>query len=105
MANRSASMKERQLSLPDASIATSSDLFASDLLAPFTTAAPKSSVSIIMHSMPVTECSAEENYCMVTRVEYSKAEEPTRNRLFWALERRCATACLDGCISIGDGMF
>ena len=64
----------------------------------------RSSVSVEMQSMPITECSPEEGYCMVTRVEYSKAEVKSPQRFFWALERRCASSCLDGCIAIGDGM-
>lgn len=102
MANTSHDMR-LQLSLPDTSGHRTLDSLGSDLLSLSAPSTPQSSVSIVMHSMPVTECSPEEKYCQVTRVEYSKAEEQSPNRRFWALERRCATTCLEGCISIGDG--
>lgn len=70
---------------------------------PFTQ--PSSTDHLDVRSIAVTKCNEDEKYCMVTRVEYAKAEVPSPQRFFWALERRCASSCLDGCIAIGDGML
>ena len=66
-------------------------------------ALPLTSTSPDLLAAPVVDCRPEEQHCMVTRVEYSKAEVASPQRFFWALERRCAALCLDGCVAIGDG--
>lgn len=106
MANVSRDADSRYPSIHDESLLMAAGSFDS---ASFSKSSPpfmqqSSSVSIETQSMPITECSPNEKYCMVTRVEYSKAELHSPQRFFWALERRCASSCLDGCIAIGDGM-
>lgn len=51
--------------------------------------------------IPRRDCSPEEIYCSVTRVEYMTNERILRT--FWALERGCSSICIPGCIILGEG--
>lgn len=51
--------------------------------------------------VPFKECSKEEKYCSVTRIEYVTNE--VKKKKFWATERRCSSNCRKGCIILGEG--
>lgn len=53
--------------------------------------------------VPFKECSREEKYCSVTRIEYVASEVKKKN--FWAVERGCSSNCRQGCIILGEGKF
>lgn len=65
------------------------------------TTSPILDIASAAQLVPVTDCSPDESYCQVTRVEYM-----TTDRLkmkFWALERGCSSTCREGCLIIGEG--
>ena len=51
--------------------------------------------------VPVKDCSPDESYCQVTRVEYMTSDRLKMK--FWALERGCSSKCMQGCLIIGEG--
>lgn len=45
------------------------------------------------------ECQSKEKSCSVTRIEYEKSDHT--GTIFWALERKCSSSCIQGCIILG----
>jgi hypothetical protein len=48
-----------------------------------------------------TECSSGEQYCIVLRLD-SKIEQSAIDYQFWAIQRKCAKECVDGCFILGQ---
>jgi hypothetical protein len=48
-----------------------------------------------------TECSSGEQYCAVLRLD-SKIEQSAIDYKFWAIQRKCAKECVDGCFVLGQ---
>jgi hypothetical protein len=48
-----------------------------------------------------TECSSGEQYCAVLRLD-SKIEQSAIDYKFWAIQRKCAKECVDGCFVLGE---
>ncbi|XP_053213441.1 uncharacterized protein LOC128396837 [Panonychus citri] len=46
------------------------------------------------------ECQSKEKSCSVTRIEYEKSDHT--GTIFWALERKCSSSCIQGCIILGE---
>lgn len=63
---------------------------------PSTTQAPA-----ILPNVATKECSPQEGFCVVTRVEYMSNER--KEKKFWVLERGCTASCMEGCIVLGEG--
>lgn len=60
-------------------------------------------VPAVTTNVPSIQCSSEERYCQVRRIEYFSSE--SKHRKFWAIERGCTSSCRQGCLIIGEGMF
>ncbi|XP_015784254.1 uncharacterized protein LOC107361841 [Tetranychus urticae] len=46
------------------------------------------------------ECRSKEKMCSVTRIEYENSDHT--GTVFWALERKCSSSCIQGCIILGE---
>ena len=91
-------------SLPFASLTEGASLGLSHPIVTYDTSITelsRPSITNFLFNTSTKECSEEEGYCTVTRVEYMTNERPKRK--FWVLERGCAAKCIEGCIILGEG--